>query len=351
YVSQNAQIKPATHIPTTAQCSTCHSSTTTWATGTFNHTGVVAGSCSNCHNGTNALGKPTTHIPTTATCDTCHKNYTAFAPATMTHNGITTPAGSCANCHNGAYTAVNAQSKPVTHIPTTQSCQICHTTTAWKPTSFSHAGIINACSTCHNGTAAAGKPVIHIPTSQECNVCHRTGISWMPLITPYTHIVATGCTNCHSPAYPNIDVKLANHVPTTAGCEVCHNTTLWSPMKLPYGHTGVATGTCQTCHTGTYAGVLGKPSNHIPTTSPAGMPGNECSLCHSSKTTFSTEKMNHGTMQTSCATCHDRASPYAGSMQKITRGSGHHSSAGKDCSSANCHKPLGRYGTAYTKWN
>ncbi|MDE2441242.1 MAG: hypothetical protein KGP14_09475, partial [Betaproteobacteria bacterium] len=353
YVAQNAQIKPATHIPTTAQCSTCHNSTTTWATGTFNHTGVVAGSCATCHNGTNALGKPTTHIPTTATCDTCHKNTTAFAPASMAHNGTTTPAGSCANCHNGAYSAVNAQSKPVTHIPTTQSCEICHSTTAWKPTTFAHTGITSGCSTCHNGTAAAGKPALHIPPpgGQDCNVCHRTGIAWLPLITPYAHAGATVCANCHSGAYPNIDIKSAAHLPTTTTCDTCHNTTTWSPMKLPYAHTGIATGTCQTCHTGTYTGVLGKPSNHIPTTSPAGMPGNECSLCHTSTAAFTTERMNHGTMQTLCATCHDSASPYLGSMQKITRGSRHHNSAGKDCSSSGCHKPLGSLGRPYSAWN
>ncbi len=354
YLAQNAQIKPSTHIPTSLQCSSCHSSTTTWATGTFNHAGVVAGTCGNCHNGTNALGKPTNHVPTTAACDTCHKNYTAFAPATMTHNGTVTPAGSCANCHNGAYTAANAVGKPTTHIPTTQSCQVCHSTTAWKPTSFSHSGVTGNCASCHNGTAAAGKPVVHIPTpgGADCNACHRTGISWLPLLTPYNHSGAsTTCTTCHTASYPNIDVKTANHVPTNANCSDCHTITTWTPIRLPYAHTGIANGTCQTCHTGTYAGVLGKPANHIPTTSPAGMPGNECSLCHSSKTTFSTERMNHGTMQTSCATCHDSTSPYAGTMDKIRRGSGHHNSAGKDCSSSGCHKPLGSKGTPYSKWN
>jgi hypothetical protein len=369
YVSQNAQSKPATHIATNAQCDTCHSGSvsgnyTTWATGTFNHTGVVIGghACgTTCHTGAagQGLSKPSNHIPTTAACDVCHTNFTAFNPATMTHVATTglVIAGNCNSCHNGSYLAANAQAKTATHITTTQSCDVCHTTSVWKPTSFAHTVAqmgSNTCAGCHNGVGASAKSAVHIPTSAACSDCHTTGISWLPLKTPYAHtgIAAGTCANCHTTAYPNIDVKTANHVPTTASCNVCHNTSVWNP-NLTYAHTGIATGTCASCHTGTYLGVLGKPSNHIPTTTPAGMPGNECSLCHTSTAVggFSTDKMNHGTMQTSCATCHDSTSPYAGSMDKITRGSKHHNSAGKDCSSSGCHKPLGSNGKAYTKWN
>ena len=37
FIAQNAQTKPATHVATTAQCDTCHKSTVTWATATFEH--------------------------------------------------------------------------------------------------------------------------------------------------------------------------------------------------------------------------------------------------------------------------------------------------------------------------
>jgi hypothetical protein len=360
YVAQNAQTKPATHVTTTAQCDTCHNSTTTWATAAFSHTTVtpaVAGRCTDCHNSVNALGKPTNHIPTTAQCDTCHKSFTAFAPATMSHSGTRGPvaAGNCATCHSGAYLFANAQAKPATHVPTTQSCDVCHTTAAWKPTSFSHTGVApGTCATCHNGTAAAGKPAVHIPTSQSCDSCHRTGLAWLPLITPYSHtgIAPGSCATCHTSAYPNIDAKPASHVPTTAACDACHHSfTAWLPTT--FNHAGVATGTCQTCHGGTYPGVVSKPANHIPTLTPTGMPGNECSLCHSSTTSFTSERMNHGTMQTSCVTCHDSSSNYLGRMEKINRSSGDHANfkaAGKDCSSSGCHKPLGTRGTPYTRW-
>jgi hypothetical protein len=358
YTAQNAQTKPATHIVTTDQCDKCHTSTVSWATATFDHATAnppATGRCSSCHNGTNAMGKPATHIPTAAQCDTCHKNYVAFAPAVMSHSGTTGPlaAGNCATCHNGSYTAVNAQAKTATHIPTTQSCDTCHTTAAWTPTNFSHQGVVaGSCATCHNGVNASGKPAgTHIPTSSSCDACHHTGLAWLPVVTPYSHtgVAAGACGTCHGGSYQNIDVKPANHLPTTAACDNCHhNYSTWLPAT--YNHTGVVTGTCQTCHGGTYQDVVTKPSNHIPTNMPAGMPGNECSLCHSSTNSFAVEHMNHGTMQTSCATCHDSTSPYAGTMEKVNRAK-HHNAGTKDCSSSGCHRPLGNKGTPYSSWD
>ncbi len=360
YVAQNAQAKTLTHIQTTAQCDTCHNSTVSWATATFNHATAsppATGRCSTCHNGTSALGKPALHIPTTAQCDTCHKNYTTFAPALMSHSNTTGPVatGNCASCHNGTYVAVNAQAKTGTHIPTTQSCDACHTTTAWRPTNYSHTGVVpGSCANCHNSVNASGKSTPHIPTAQSCDACHRTGLSWLPLITPYSHagIPTTGCSSCHSTAYPNIAAKPANHLPTTAGCESCHHSfSTWLPTT--FNHAGVVTGTCQTCHGGTYTNIVVKPSNHIPTITPAGMPGNECSNCHSSTASFGVERMNHGSMQTSCITCHDASASYLGSMEKSTRTSNHHgvNAVGKDCSSSGCHKPLGSKGSTYIKWD
>lgn len=367
YVAQNAQVKTPTHIPTTAQCDSCHSSTTTWATGTFNHataTPAVTGRCSTCHNGTNALGKPTSHIPTTAQCDACHKNFTAFAPATMSHALTTGPTanGNCTTCHSGGYTAVNAQAKTATHIPTTSypQCDSCHGTVAWKPTSFNHSGVSTACSSCHNGISAAGMPAgAHIPTAGagECSACHRSGVSWLPLITPYSHTGVTGttCTVCHTTPYSNIDVKPASHLPTTypAGltCDSCHKSfAAWLPTT--YNHSG-ATTNCQVCHGGTYTNIAVKPSNHIPTTLP-GMLGNECNICHTPGTSSFTTPytMKHGSL-TTCLACHDSTTAYlVGTATKINR-SRHKGTnpASKDCSSAGCHKPLGTFGTPYTKWN
>jgi hypothetical protein len=235
----------------------------------MNHSGtagpVATGNCSTCHNGgyvpQNALPKPPIHIPTTSQCDTCHRTYTAFAPATMSHSGTAGPVaiGNCATCHNGSYMAQNALSKPATHIPTTAQCDVCHKNyTAFSPATMSHSGTIGP----------------------------------------------------------------------------------------------IATGNCAVCHNGSYIGsnAVGKPSRHIPTATPAGMPGNECSFCHNSTNSFGSARMNHGTMQTSCATCHDSSSPYEGGMEKINRAE-HENAGAKDCSSSGCHRPLGSEGTPYTKWD
>lgn len=355
YVSRNALAKPPTHIATTAQCDTCHNSTVTWTTGTFNHataTPAVAGRCATCHNGTVSIGKPAVHIPTTAQCDTCHKIFTAFAPAVMTHTGTTGPvaAANCATCHSGTYVSANALKKPATHLPTAQQCDVCHTTTAWKPSNFAHGASPGVCTTCHNGTIAVAKPTVHIPTTQTCDVCHRT-TGWLPLITPFGHtgVAAGTCATCHTTAYPNITAKPTAHVPTTAACDACHIRTNWlMSATVVFNHAGVGT-TCQTCHGGTYPGVTKKITNHVPTTTPAGSVGNECSQCHTSTTNWLTGAMRHGSMTTGCRTCHLSTATYQGTMDK--KATSHEGMGSKDCSSSGCHRPLGSRGTAYTRWD
>jgi Cytochrome c7 and related cytochrome c len=362
--------KPTNHIPTAAQCDVCHTNTSYVSftgTGQMNHPAtsgpVATANCSTCHNGgyltANALKKPATHIPTNGQCDTCHKNYVAFNPATMSHTGT---AGQCASCHNGSYLAANAQAKSATHVPTTQSCDVCHKiTTAWIPASFAHTGVVaGSCATCHNGTNASGKSTPHIPTTLSCDACHRTGIAWLPLITPFAHtgVAAGTCATCHGGGFPNIDTKTSivpNHVPTTASCDACHRTTAWVPHTA-YNHSGIAAGTCATCHGSSlnYAGVVKPPSNHFfdSTMSLPGLRGPECSNCHSSTSSFVTERMNHGSIQTSCATCHSSTATFlVGGASKIRLGNHQGSKASDDCSKSGCHRPLGNIGTPYSKWN
>jgi len=338
------------HVATTAQCDSCHKSTTVWTGANYTHAATATGTCSTCHNGLAAPGKPsgTGHIPTTLQCDNCHKNYTAFRPATMSHAGTT---GTCLTCHNGTYTGFNAQAKNVGHIATTDSCDTCHRTTAWLPASFVHTASHTACTSCH-GTTATGKPTVHIPTTQICSACHRAGGAWMPLLTPYAHtgVVAGTCTTCHVSTFPGMDYKpLANHVPTTASCDACHLKTSWTTLAA-FNHVGAVN--CETCHTGTYIGVRGKHTTHIPTTL-AGLPGNRCSLCHVGTTSFLTvSKMNHGTIQTGCRSCHASPAVYdVGGAELIRLGSHEGSKAADDCSKSGCHRPLGSKGTPYSKWN
>ncbi|WP_442755928.1 cytochrome c3 family protein [Methylocystis sp. JAN1] len=88
------------------------------APGRFDHTSAV-GPCATCHNGVNATGKPQRHVPTQAQCDSCHRNTITFAGARFDHMAARAP---CLTCHNGR----DAQGKPPTHVVTSEPCDNCH---------------------------------------------------------------------------------------------------------------------------------------------------------------------------------------------------------------------------------
>ena len=133
------------------------------------------GVCSSCHNGLAARGKNTTHINSTNACNLCH-NSVAWKPATRVDH--TQVIGTCASCHNGTI----AIGKTLTHIKSTVNCQACHSLSAWKPaTKVDHNEVIGACGDCHNGTIATGKPAGHSPTMmKDCGACHTTA-NWIVL--------------------------------------------------------------------------------------------------------------------------------------------------------------------------
>jgi hypothetical protein len=136
--------------------------------------------------------------------------------------------------------------------------------------------------------------------------------------------IVTGCVNCHSGAsFAGVTPlsKPATHVVTNAGCETCHKSTT-TFAGAGFDHTGVAAGTCATCH-GVTPGVKAKPSNHVPTTA-------SCDVCHANTTSFTaTKKPNHAlfTGQT-CRSCH--GSNFPGVVSNTHN-------APKDCNSSGCH--------------
>jgi hypothetical protein len=312
YISENAQMKPVTHTPTTAQCDTCHNSTTTWATAVFAHDSTAFGNCSNCHKpGGPGLNKPTNHVPTVQQCDTCHTNFAAFKPAFMNHIGTI---GQCSTCHNGSYVFAKADKQGATHIPDTRQCDTCHTsTTGWTLISFVHpANAPGQCSNCHSGQYltenAQTKPVTHTPTTAQCDSCHSSMTSWATALFNHNSLTppATGrCSNCHTPGAvaPNLQglTRPSTHIPTALQCDTCHtNFIAFKPALM--NHTGT-TGQCSTCHNGSYAATNAQPqgATHIPT--PA-----QCDSCHTSTVAWTSRTMNHTVVSaTPCATCHSGA--------------------------------------------
>jgi hypothetical protein len=138
------------------------------ATAATSHTGVTA-NCAGCHNGVLASGKGPSHIASNNSCENCHTT-TAWIPARFDHQGVT---AACAGCHNGAV----ASGKPSRHMQTNQDCGACHGTISWLPAVFNHIGATASCQSCHNGITATGKQVQHLVTTQDCGLCHST-LGW-----------------------------------------------------------------------------------------------------------------------------------------------------------------------------
>ena len=152
---------PLRGLHTNAACEACH------VNGVFKG---APNTCEGCHNrgGANtAKLKPATHIPTVSDCSSCHVAQ-GWLPARLNHSMLTQP---CDVCHNGT----TATGKPSVHVKTSESCGTCHKTTAWLPAAFDHTKRgSSTCSQCHNGLTATGKPSKHISVNPgvECDSCH-----------------------------------------------------------------------------------------------------------------------------------------------------------------------------------
>ncbi|MCC7200910.1 MAG: cytochrome C, partial [Gammaproteobacteria bacterium] len=164
-----------------------------------------------------ATGKGNNHLPTGNTCESCHTT-TAWTPARFDHAGVSP--GTCSSCHNG----VRATGKTLNHIVTTAECDVCHSTLAWTPARFSHTGITTGCNACHDGVRATGKDNGHMTTSRECVICHST-TAWTPLTFRHTsadypgdHRGSLACLACHTTNTDQATWKSAAYKPACAGC-------------------------------------------------------------------------------------------------------------------------------------
>ena len=292
---------PLTGVHANERCESCH------VNGVFKGT---PRDCATCHAAGSPLSrtnviKPPRHIPTTQGCDSCHTTQT-FTGARFTHTGVAP--GTCQTCHNGFM----APGKSAGHIATQASCDSCHRTGAWTPaTGFDHASVVpGTCGSCHNGARATGKPVAHMPVaaSPACDSCHSTG-NWRPTRWNHTQTGVTNqCSTCHSGAYPPADGRPANHVPyqTLAGvpitnCDSCHRSgyAAWAPARV---HSNVSISMqCASCHTGSYPPAVGRPNTaiHVGAT--------VCETCHRSTATWASARVDHSTFTaaTNCTTCHN----------------------------------------------
>jgi hypothetical protein len=113
------------HVPVaTIECASCHT-TTTFMNAKMDHTAVTAQRCDTCHNATytsqGASKKSSSHIPTTADCVSCHTTRNWDVSHATVHAGITT---GCVTCHDGNY--VKGKSSYAAHPTTSDACETCH---------------------------------------------------------------------------------------------------------------------------------------------------------------------------------------------------------------------------------
>jgi hypothetical protein len=297
--------KAGTHLRTTASCDSCHSSRAWRPTTGFDHAGVAPGTCATCHNGQSATGLSAGHTPfnlvaatASASCDTCHRSgFRSWTPAGV-HSSVTITA-QCGSCH--------LSTRPTTAVHTGQTvCETCHrTTSTWTGARVDHTTFSAAtnCAGCHNGTTATGKSTTHVPFgATNCIACHNTS-TWKPSTFNHTQVPVTAqCATCHNGAYPPADGKSATHTPyqlvsatSGANCDVCHKAgyVAWTPAKLHLNVTIAAQ--CSTCH------LAVRPTTTVHTGQTV------CETCHRSTTTWQGARVDHSTFNatTNCASCHN----------------------------------------------
>ncbi len=255
-------------------CAKCHTQNN-WIESSFNHT---------------LTNFPLTGSHTKVQCTLCHKNGYAGTPT------------ACNSCHMPVFASSQLPVHVSAGIPVT--CANCHTTTAWKPSTFNHTTTgyelkgshknIVQCSQCHKGNvtsapqACIGCHQVQYDTapghkqssySTDCTKCHSQD-NWLaasfdhsttnfPLTGAHTKVLcslchANGyvgtskeCKGCHMTVYTSS--QLPGHV--AAGipvvCATCHNTAAWKPSVFSHtttgyvllgAHTGIAQ--CSSCHKG-----------------------------------------------------------------------------------------------------
>lgn len=299
--------KLSNHLPTTADCSTCHN-TTSFAAATFNHSGIVD-NCQSCHNGNISLGKPDNHVPTVLDCSSCHNinDFTTFAGITFNHLGIDNT--NCASCHNTGI----ATPKPANHIPAQTECSGCHQSTdTFAVSSFLtavHQDLTRGCEGCHTAFFFPTKPNViksstHVPTLQDCHLCH-TVTAFKP--STFSHLEITGnCVSCHDGSTNNVaagavgKTDIPIHQNTNSDCSVCHNKTSFASAFIDHSGPDIAGQRCDSCHNGTIATGKDAKTNppHVATTE-------DCGTCHTAGSSFTPAIFNHVGIVDNCASCHN----------------------------------------------
>ena len=281
--------------------------------------------CYSCHRADFAGTTNPAHVASgSATdCVTCHTSL-AWRPARFNHAGAT----DCYSCHQPDYDRTSAPAHAAAGFPA--ACATCHATRSWQPSTFDHAATVFVLTGAHRQTL--------------CASCHGS---------PWQNTLATDCYSCHRPAYDATaaPAHAAGGIPTT--CTSCHNTVAWQPATFDHATTAFPlTGAhvqtlCASCHGSPWQSTLAtdcyschRPSYDAtvdPAHAAAGFP-TTCATCHNTST-WSGATFGHAWFPIAsgrhsgltCSTCHVVPTSYStfsclsGGCHSQSGTDGHHS--------------------------
>ena len=325
-----------------SSCELCHD-TTGWELSTFTHSQTlpdISGiACIVCHSDNDShsgqLG---------SSCEDCHVP-ADWIPSIFDHDQSDFPITGehenldCTRCHiNGQYDlGTQCDSCHQDDEPHSgklgDSCELCHDTTGWEPSTFTHSRTVPdisgiGCIVCHsNDNPHSGQ------LGSSCELCHDTA-GWQP--STYTHdqtapdISDVSCIVCHSNDDPHSG-QFGN------SCEVCHTPSGWIPsifdhnqsdFPLTGGHQNLD---CAICHfDGQYDLDTQCASCHQDDEPHSGKLGDSCELCHDTTgwelSTFTHSQTLPDISGIACIVCHSDNDSHSGQL-------------GSSCE--DCHIPAG----------
>ncbi len=253
------------------RCSQCH---------TGGALGAIPSNCYSCHTANYQAAPDHATLAFSHSCEQCHTT-TAWRPSTFHHTGFALTAGHaglrCSQCHTGG-----------TLGPVPSTCYSCHTADYQRGPSHAAQAFPHTCEQCHNTTGWLPATYQHTSfpltaghAGLACTRCH-TGGTFGPI--PST------CYSCHATRYQ----QAANHAALafSHSCEQCHTTTAWLPSTFRHtsGYDSHRNATCTQCHTGGNASSF------------------NCLTCHTRSSTDGDHKGRSGYTYDSpaCYRCHPR---------------------------------------------
>ncbi len=332
------------YVGTATDCASCHTKNYEATTAPVHAAAKFSKDCITCHTPASWTSSNFNH--NTGTTFPLTGGHTGIACISCHSKGYAGTSTDCVSCHLANYNATKEPSHVTAKFPT--DCKSCHTSMAWKPSTFNHttsttfpltgshigvncidchakgyAGTASDCVSCHltNYNATTNPSHVTAKYSTACKTCHSS-VAWVP--STFNHNTSTtfpltgghigvACISCHSKGYAGTSTlcescHLANYNATTTpshsvakfptDCKTCHTPVAWQPSSFNHntgttfpltgGHIGV---TCISCHSKGYVGI-----------------STDCYSCHAAKYNATTNPAHAAAkFPTTCLSCHTQA--------------------------------------------